>query len=182
MTCTFNMWANVLWNFNNIVSVNWGLNESWDKFFPFPPDYLISNFFFLSPWLDLFLLSSHWIPNSHPNRKHIPMQNSPKRQPQLRIISCCFSKSGTNFMRIVSANMYINLALRVWCRALLGLKNQTETVGRNRGGESASFYCITPYLAKTNNMMSYIRKFCDRRIITKCCLVWCCTPIAAALM
>lgn len=135
---------------------------------------------FFSTWLDLFLLSSHWIPNSHPNRKQIHMQNPPKSQPRLGIISCCFSQSDTNFMRIASANMYINLTLRVWCRALQGLTNQTETEGRNSCGEG--FYCITLYHAKKNVMMSYISKFCNRWIIARCCLTWCYRPIAAVLM
>lgn len=39
------------------------------------------------------------------------MQNAPKRQSQLLIISYCFSKSDANFMQIASANMYINLSL-----------------------------------------------------------------------
>lgn len=139
-------------NFNDIVSLNWRFNESSEKLAPFPPHYLISFFFFfLLAWF--IFLFSHWIPNSHPNRKHIHMQNPPKRQPQLWIISCCFSKSDANFMQIASANMYINLALRVWCRALQGLTNQTETEGRKccwrEGGESTSFYCITPYHAET---------------------------------
>lgn len=43
--------------------------------------------------------------------------------------------------------MYINLALRVWCRALQGLTNQTETEGKKRKRAPASI--LTPYHAKT---------------------------------
>lgn len=46
------------------------------------------------------------------------VQNAPQRKSQLLIISCCFSKSDTNFMQLVCANIYINVALRVWRRAL----------------------------------------------------------------
>lgn len=136
-------------------------------------------FFFSSPWLELFLLSSDWIPNSHPNRKHIRMQNSPKRQPRLRIISCCFSQSEPNFMRIASANMYINLALRVWCRALQGLTNQTETEGKKRKRAPASI--LTPYHAKTT-VWCHTGKFWNTWIIARCCFMWCYRPIAAAFM
>lgn len=55
-------------------------------------------------------------------------------------------------MRIAGANMYINLALRVWCRALQGLTNQTETEGKK--GKSASFYSNT-ISRKNNGMMSH---------------------------
>jgi len=41
----------------------------------------------------------------------VSVQNAPKRQSQLLIISHCFSESDANFMQIANSNMYMNLFL-----------------------------------------------------------------------